>query len=72
MSDDTRRCEETEVTGEGGDIVVNVAASSITTIHFAAASAEAEPEEELINEDGDGAEEEMPAETEEAAGAAEP
>lgn len=69
VSDDTRQCEETEVTGDGGEIVVNVAASSITTVHFAAAVAEQEPAEDATDETeeetpGEG---EVPVESEEAA-----
>ncbi|SPN98361.1 uncharacterized protein DNG_01406 [Cephalotrichum gorgonifer] len=45
-SDETKKCEAIEVTGEGGEVVVNVAANSITTVHFGAAVAAEEPVEE--------------------------
>ncbi|MBE3047929.1 hypothetical protein IMZ48_36545 [Candidatus Bathyarchaeota archaeon] len=41
VSDDGRQCEEVEVVGEGGEVVVGVAANSITTVVFAAAAEEA-------------------------------
>ena len=51
-SDGERQCEETEVAGDGGEVVVNVAANSITTVVFAAAAAEVEePAEESPVED---------------------
>lgn len=49
-SDEGRQCEEVEVDGEGAEVVVGVAANSITTVVFAAEESAEEPDETPVEE----------------------